>query len=68
MGSGLPTPRATAVKDFEESRASASGQHWSSRFADSGMTSLSSGTFIRQEVGHRTKRRGQNKKVRKEYE
>lgn len=67
MGSGLPTPRATAVEDLEESRGSAGGQYGSLRFADSGVTSLSSGTFIRQEVGYRINRRGQNKKVRKEY-
>lgn len=52
IGSGLPTPRSTPMKDFEDSRGGASGQHWRLWDAGSGSdVTFSSGTFIRQEVG-----------------
>lgn len=28
LGSGFPTPRASPVKDSEDSRGGASGEHW----------------------------------------
>lgn len=36
LGSGLHTPRATTVKDFEDSRGGASREYWSLRDVGSG--------------------------------